>query len=112
MSNDAVQHRWTEDSRETGNTPSERSPSPISNNTTNYENIESDGGPISMDISSDSAADEPTPERPRKELGARYMQQNSANQRSMTELARKLIQFLSGIVERASDQSPIPLMTS
>jgi hypothetical protein len=61
MANNAVQHRRTEDSRETGNTPSEQSPSPISNDTTNYENIESDGGPVSMDISSDSGPDDPTP---------------------------------------------------
>ena len=60
-----MQHRRTEDTRETGNTPSERSPSPISNDTTNYENIESNGEPISMDISSDSEPDEPIPERPR-----------------------------------------------
>src|SRR6202167_3654531 len=65
MSNDAMQHRRTEDTRETGNTPSERSPSPISNDTTNYENVGSNGEPISMDISSDSGSDEATPERPR-----------------------------------------------
>jgi hypothetical protein len=47
-----------------------------------------------------------------QELGAQYMQQNSANQHSMTELARKLIQFLSGIVEKVLDQSPTPSTTS
>jgi hypothetical protein len=64
MSNDAVQHRRTDDTRETGNTPSERSASPISNDTTNYENIESNGEPSGMDISDDSEPDEPAPERP------------------------------------------------
>ena len=65
MSNDAMQHRQTKDTRETGNTPSERSASPISNDTTNYENVESNGEPSGMDISGDSEPDEPTPERPR-----------------------------------------------
>src|SRR5580693_5817692 len=47
-----------------------------------------------------------------QELGARYMQQNSENQRCMTVLARKLIQFLSGIAEKVSALSPTHSTTS
>ena len=47
-----------------------------------------------------------------QELGAKYMRQNLANQRSMTELAKKLIRLLSGTAEKVSDPSHIPSTTS
>src|SRR5580692_586906 len=47
-----------------------------------------------------------------QELGARYMQQNLANQQCMTELARKLTRFLSGIAEKVSALSPTHSTTS